>query len=463
MQAGFLQAISADSDPIRLAHPAAKSGHAALHAVPTDLTAAMTATDPSPDAPPTAGAVPVASRAAGAITSNYLGYRLASHFQPIYSLTHHRVVGHEALLRATSLATGEAVPPMALFATAAGDEARVILDRAALQQHLAAYAGKGANEWLFLNMHPRSLASTDGPGIREIADALAAHAVRPEQVVIEVLESTLPDDADFDRRVDELRELGCLVSLDDFGAGHSNFDRVFRLRPEIVKLDRSVVVRAEVDAHARRIASQMVSLLHECGCLVLMEGIETDEGAYTALRCDVDFVQGYHFGRPAPALAGGAGLYALHAAWDRFDRQSASDDRLWQEQMAPYRQSIELASVLLAGGATMEAACARFLSQAGSDMCYLLDKQGRQVVGNAFRDGLSHQQLESVERFAPLHDTHQARWSRRAYFRGAEAQPNIAQVTRPYMTLQGSRMCFTVSIQFDMGGRTLVLCGDASL
>ena len=43
---------------------------------------------------------------------------------------------------------------------------------------------------------------------------------------------------------------------------------------EIVKLDRSVVVRAEVDPHARRIASQMVSLLHECGCLVLMEGIE---------------------------------------------------------------------------------------------------------------------------------------------------------------------------------------------
>jgi EAL domain-containing protein (putative c-di-GMP-specific phosphodiesterase class I) len=352
---------------------------------------------------------------------------------------------------------------MELFARFDGDDARVGLDRASLLQHLAAYAGKDADEWLFLNVHPRSLASASGPVIREIADALDAHGLRPDQVVIEVLESTLPDDADFDRRIDELRELGCLVSLDDFGAGHSNFDRVFRLRPEIVKLDRSVVARAEVDAHARRIASQMVSLLHECGCLVLMEGIETDEGAYTALRCDVDFVQGYHFGRPAPVLAAGAGLHALGAAWDRFDQQSASDDRVWQEQMSPYKQSIELASVLLAGGASMDEACHRFLSQPGSDMCYLLDKQGRQVVGNAFRDGLSDLQLRSVERFTPLHDTRQARWSRRAYFRGAEASPNIAQVTRPYMTLQGSRMCFTVSIQFDMRGRALVLCGDASL
>ena len=426
------------------------------------MTAAI---DPLPDAPPPAGARTPAPPQAGVPggTSDYLGYRLASHFQPIYSLTHHRAVGHEALLRATSAATGAPVPPMELFARFEGDAARVSLDRAALLQHLAAYAGKEANEWLFLNVHPRSLASPVGPGIRRIADTLAAHGLRPEQVVIEVLESTLPDDPDFDRRIDELRELGCLVSLDDFGAGHSNFDRVFRLRPEIVKLDRSVVVRAEVDAHARRIASQMVSLLHECGCLVLMEGIETDEGAYTALRCDVDFVQGYHFGRPAPALAGGAGLHALRAAWDRFDRQSVTDDRLWQEQMSPYKQSIELASVLLAGGASMDEACRRFLTQTGSDMCYLLDKQGRQVVGNAYRDGLSHPQLESAERFAPLHDTRQARWSRRAYFRGAESSPNIAQVTRPYMTLQGPRMCFTVSIQFDMGGRTLVLCGDASL
>jgi len=421
---------------------------------------------PIPDVPPPTGTGPAAATADGLAsrhTSDHGGFRLASHFQPIFSLTHHRVIGHEALLRATALESGVALPPMQLFAGADGDAARVALDRAALMQHLAAYARREADEWLFLNMHPRSLAWPGGAGIRDIADALAAHDLRPGQVVIEVLESSLPDDPDFDRRIEELRELGCLVSLDDFGAGHSNFDRVFRLRPEIVKLDRSVVARAEGDAHARRIAAQMVSLLHECGCLVLMEGIETDEGAYTALRCDVDFVQGYHFGRPAAGLAGITGLHALRTAWDRFDRQSASDDRLWQEQMSPYKQSIELASVLLAGGASLEESCRRFLSQPGAQMCYLLDRQGRQVVGNAFRDDRASSVLERHERFAPLHDTRHARWSRRAYFRNAEASPNFAQVTRPYMTLQGSSMCVTVSIQFDMGGRSLILCGDASL
>ena len=410
-----------------------------------------------------AASTPASAGVGGLVTSVYQGFRLASHFQPIYSLTHHRVVGHEALLRATDAATGAPVAPLDLFGACVDDDARVRLDRAALMQHLAAYTGGGSNEWLFLNVHPRSLASAHGASTGDVARALAMHGLRPEQVVIEVLESSLPDDEDFDRRIEELRALGCLVSLDDFGAGHSNFDRVFRLRPEIVKLDRSVVVRAEVDPHARRIASQMVSLLHECGCLVLMEGIETSDGAYTSLRCDVDFVQGYHFGRPAPLLAKAqVGLGALQAAWDRFDQQSLSDDRAWQEQMSPYKQSIELASVLLAGGASIDDACKRFLSQPGADMCYLLDKRGRQVVRNALREGLSLATLESVARFAPLHDTRDARWSRRAYFRNAQASPNIAQVTRPYMTLQGSRMCFTVSIQFERAGELLILCGDAS-
>ncbi len=119
--------------------------------------------------------------------------------------------------------------------------------------------------------------------------------------------------------------------------------------------------------------------------------------------------------------------------------------------------------MLLAGGATLEEACRRFFAQTGAEMCYLLDKRGQQVVRNAYRPGLTALELESIERFAPLHDTRDARWSRRTYFRNALQAPNVAQVTRPYMTLQGSRMCFTVSILFDRGGESLILCGDASL
>jgi len=90
------------------------------------------------NAAPCANATAPASRGAAAavsaVTSVYQGFRLASHFQPIYSLTHHRVVGHEALLRATDAATGAPVAPLDLFDSCADDDARVRLDRAALMQ-----------------------------------------------------------------------------------------------------------------------------------------------------------------------------------------------------------------------------------------------------------------------------------------------------------------------------------------
>ncbi len=38
--------------------------------------------------------------------------------------------------------------------------------------------------------------------------------------------------------------MGCLLAIDDFGAGHSNFERVWNLKPDIVKLDRTLLVRA---------------------------------------------------------------------------------------------------------------------------------------------------------------------------------------------------------------------------
>jgi hypothetical protein len=77
-------------------------------------------TDSTPDAPPATGAGPATSCATAGTaraTSDHGGFRLVSHFQPIFSLTHHRVVGHEALLRATALTSGAATPPMALFAS----------------------------------------------------------------------------------------------------------------------------------------------------------------------------------------------------------------------------------------------------------------------------------------------------------------------------------------------------------
>lgn len=390
------------------------------------------------------------------------GLTLHTAFQPVFSLTHGRLVGHEALLRVQD-AQGCAVPPNELFASISAPAALAALDARTVRQHLDAYLAAGkrdAAEWLLLNLHPMSLLPETG-ALAEILLAIAQSGIRPSSIVIEVLESPLFEEDRVYPALEQLRELGCLIALDDFGAGHSNFERIFDLRPHLVKLDRRVLLRAKADAKARRILQRMVSLIQECGSLVLMEGIETQAGAHVALTCDADFVQGYYFGRPAAeVLQAGVDHPPLMEAWDSFDEgQSRADDR-WRESMGAHCDDLRLASIQLAAGASMQTACASFLAADRATMCHLLDDRGHQIGEIAFRDSGTQRRLNGTEQFAPLRDCAGARWSRRQYFRRAISFPGAVQLTRPYLTLQGGWMCLTASIAFEIGDRTVILCGD---
>lgn len=331
----------------------------------------------------------------------------------------------------------------------------VELDIAALGTHLRTFPPDTAG-WLFLNVHPETVSTKEG--LRAVREAIARSARPPSGIVVEILEAPFCASEALAQAVESLRSMGCLIAIDDFGAGDSNFERIFELRPEVVKFDRRVVHRASRSREARRVIEQMVSLIHECGCLVLMEGVETEEEAHAALCCDADLAQGWFFGRAQAApLDRGLGVAAVEATWRAFD---ATPPDLAAASHAAHLQAIELATVMLSVGRPLAEACAHFLGLRGSEMCYLLDARGRQVAPNAFREGLSHLALGAETRFEPLHDTRGSRWARRPYFHSAVRNPNAVQLSQPYLTLQGSRMCRTVSMFFRQGGDARVLCGD---
>src|SRR5690606_28224473 len=116
--------------------------------------------------------------------------------------------------------------------------------------------------WLFLNIGSAELdlgAWADGffPAL------LQGSGLAPHQLVVEILEAPLSPRVDLDAVLGYFRELGVLVALDDFGAGHSNFERIWKLKPDIVKLDRSFVVSAERDRAMRRSLPNIVDILHQ--------------------------------------------------------------------------------------------------------------------------------------------------------------------------------------------------------
>jgi EAL domain-containing protein (putative c-di-GMP-specific phosphodiesterase class I) len=98
----------------------------------------------------------------------------------------------------------------------------------------------------------------------------------------------------------ELARMGILVSMDDFGTGHSSLNYLKHFPIHRLKVDRSFVAGMTRDERDRSIVAAIISMAHNLGLRVTAEGVETSEQAemLEALACDD--VQGFLFAKPFP-------------------------------------------------------------------------------------------------------------------------------------------------------------------
>lgn len=356
-------------------------------------------------------------------------------------------------------AAGEYFPPPLLLDKAIASGDILHLDRLCRTLH-AANAHAVRDGWLFLNIHPESFSRAQQDQRKAfMADLLGHNALQPRMVVIEILEELIEEEDNFRNTVGQLRDLGCMLAIDDFGAGHSNFDRIWQVAPEIVKLDRRFAVQCEADPRARRMLPRIVNMLHEAGALVLLEGIETRTQALIALESDIDFAQGYYFARPAPEpLPIHQTIPAITELWEHYERDSHHNYRKRRERIAPYEQAIVKAAMELAmRSEDLGGACRGFLGLPDSEFCYLLDGHGLQVGSNIWS---SDSRQNAAGGYTPIAGIHGARWARRPYFRRAIEHFGTVQTTRPYLSATTGNLCITISLAFHQGKQTRVLCGD---
>lgn len=388
------------------------------------------------------------------------GWLLDTHFQPVFSFPHRRAVGYEALLRVSDPA-GQPVSPLSFFEQLSSFDEQWAADRLCRLLHVHNFVQQTADDaWLFLNIHPEVFVNgaLQTRAVGASVQAVESLGLPMHRLVLEVTEDVMAQDADFERAVATVRDTGCLLALDDFGAGHSNFDRVWKIHPEIVKLDRSLLKRACQSPRIARVLAQMVSLLHECGSLVLLEGVETRDEALLALDVDVDMVQGYVFGRPGAGTLGPSGAsQEIEALWTQLDQRHAASRRAHTARIGPYREALKQAQALLPAGA-WSTACSGMLMLPGVQVCYLLDAQGRHAAEPLVPPGRGAGNPDL--RFRPLGNSADARWARRPYFRRAVDEPGTLQVTRPYLSLYGAHMCVTLSVAVAAGSELRVICMD---
>jgi EAL domain-containing protein (putative c-di-GMP-specific phosphodiesterase class I) len=390
-------------------------------------------------------------------TATWRALTLHSVFQPVLSITHQRIVGYEALLRAFD-PVGLPVTPDVLFSgTRSASEARE-LDRICRCLHVANFMEQNVPVgWLFLNTRPQVF-ETGWPQ-RAFIDELSAHFGLPqERIVIEVLEQPADDESAVASMLTASQPRDFLIAIDDFGTGFSNFDRVWRFRPDIVKLDRSLVARAGKRQGEESLIGHLIAMLHQSGTLVLAEGVETDDELMILMQADVDFVQGFWLGQPMGSVQAACERVPalIDSMWRKFadyERKYARHQRLGFEGFA---EAVLAAAGSFAANGDLAQAAQFVFSIPEARRVFVTDAQGEQTSPSISAPSVP----PPPERLAPLLATTRSNWSRRAYFKHALAAPGRVAMMGPHYSLIDGEDCYTAAVTLERNGQTTILCVD---
>lgn len=137
--------------------------------------------------------------------------------------------------------------------------------------------------------------------IDQIDETLRSTGLAPHQLLVEVVENALLDDAEGSlNAIMALREMGVQVAIDDFGTGYSSLSYLTQFRPDKLKIDRSFVMKLPEDRATGAVVRAIADMARALDIAVIAEGVETIEQADALRQMGVPYVQGFLFAKPRP-------------------------------------------------------------------------------------------------------------------------------------------------------------------
>jgi EAL domain-containing protein (putative c-di-GMP-specific phosphodiesterase class I) len=221
-------------------------------------------------------------------------------FQPIVSWTEREVVAYEALVRTCE---PELARPDLLFSAAERLDMIIPMGRRIRRSVAQLVPTAPESVSLFVNVHGGELADP------ELYDPAAPLSRVAHRVVLEITERwSLERFHDVGERISALRDLGFSVAVDDLGAGYAGLTSFARLRPEVVKLDMSLIRGVNEDPTRQHLIRSLNGACRDLGIRVVAEGVETKEERDTLISLGSNLFQGYFFSKPARAFPAVDGL-----------------------------------------------------------------------------------------------------------------------------------------------------------
>lgn len=229
--------------------------------------------------------------------------RLVIHLQPIFSLRGRTFFGFEALVRGVSK-DGSIIAPGWLFSQASKADLSSQLDRKARLLAIHAFFPiwkENPKLLLFVNFESKLIDSFK-PGDYLFDGLLNTLSIPCSNIVLEIKEDEVSDVVNLHAFCTHYRALGFNIALDDFGVGQSSFDRLSIVRPDIIKIDRSLITGLENNYIHQEIVQAICKMSNNIGALTLAEGVETLEEAVFSKHLGTTLVQGFWFAKPSIEL-----------------------------------------------------------------------------------------------------------------------------------------------------------------
>ena len=227
-------------------------------------------------------------------------FQLRSGFQPIFGLKSGKaeIAGYEGLIR--PFMAGRAVSPGVFFQHIEPRD-RMRVETLTRDLHLVNCVHLPVKAaMMFVNIDPSSFNTN-----MDISQTLAsirrlwAKTDRPaNKLVCEIIEKKVKSPALLFQLTDAIRANGFKLAVDDYGAEHSDAERLVRLRPNIVKFDGRWIARLMATKPGYGQIKAMAAHMHERNIETVFEGIETLEQLELSEFSNATYVQGFALARP---------------------------------------------------------------------------------------------------------------------------------------------------------------------
>ena len=228
-----------------------------------------------------------------AVNQQFKGFEV--YFQPIIDMKTEKIHSMEALLRFECDEFGK-ISPLEFIPLLEESDLIIPVGRWVLDQALKAVS-MFSNIKVQINMSYVQVLKT--PALNDILNIIKNYKIENNQLVIELTESGfIESNKNFIDFCNGLKKENILLALDDFGTGYSNFHYLYNLKPDYIKIDRTLMKNALSNEYENMLLKHMVDMAHSVGVKICIEGIEEKEELERIMLLKPDYIQGFYYGRP---------------------------------------------------------------------------------------------------------------------------------------------------------------------